>query len=154
MLYTLRIFICGLALFFSALSLASKDSVYLQNGEVWFISENGNKQQLTQTEGHIAKIDKSPSGNYIAAHKIIGYIEFQKDLENPKEFFKDPYLSVLIIDVKSSKVIKELKSEKRLLHPLNWLNDSIYIFGEGSFLDISMEFHFDVKTGKTIRNDN
>ncbi|MGQ0645743.1 MAG: hypothetical protein ACT4O3_09665 [Elusimicrobiota bacterium] len=138
----------SIVVFCTSVLLAATPKVFLKGGDVW--SQEGRKEiQISHTGGKVEALNLSPSGRFVAANHRIGEFEGHDDtLKEGQHGPMEPIYSVLIIDLKSKKVLADLKAPAAFTKPIGWEGNK-YRFGEGGELEVYAVHEYDPVMNKT-----
>lgn len=120
---------------------------FLRNGDVWITDQSGREiKQITKTDGKVGKFLFSPTLRYLAYSKIIKYVD-DPGLYEEGEAPKVPVYSIVIMDIKKQKIMKEIKppiSEgDDWIYMDKWLPDEKLIFHSADGFSVGWFFEYD-----------
>ena len=153
----LSLFVFSLANTLSAFEISelSKKIAILKNNEVWILDQGGREaKQITKTDGKVEEFHFSPDLSYLAYTKVINYVEEPGVLSNGEDIPKIPVFSIVVMDVKTRKIVRELMPpESEWIHPIKWLPKEKLLFYSSDGVGVHGYFEFDVSRNVEVFRD-
>lgn len=131
---------------------------FLRNGDVWITDQSGREiKQITKTDGNVGKFLFSPTLRYLAYSKFIKYVD-DPGIYEEGDAPKVPVYSIIIIDLKKQKIMKEIKppiSEgDNWIYMDKWLPNGKLMFYSADGFAVSWYFMYDPTTNSNEEMEN
>lgn len=121
---------------------------FLKKGDVWIADQHGRgAKPLTRTAGKVEDFLFSPTLRYLAYSKIIAYADEPGLWEKGEAVPQRALCSIVIMDMASRKVLREIMPPGDWIYPATWLPGEKLLFYEASGFDVAGFFEYDVQKG-------